>query len=211
MSWMARSLSNSSISVHSSGRDDDHIADPATTGEPKALDSGDRGGEVEGEDEDDPNRGVKGDLSEFSRAVARQFWGVASFLAPPPHSSAVENERPSDAEAHREAQRMEASDSASMGGIKSDFSEIGGKFRSGFSKLSANIGVSEISKIASNLLPFGAEEEEDEENFGSEIIGITDEVMSFVHNISMHAETWLDFPLLSDDEDSDGMFASLFR
>ncbi|PON65540.1 BSD domain containing protein [Parasponia andersonii] len=38
----------------------------------------------EDEEEGALNRGVKEDLSEFKQALTRQFWGVASFLAPPP-------------------------------------------------------------------------------------------------------------------------------
>ncbi|KAG6506045.1 hypothetical protein ZIOFF_031360 [Zingiber officinale] len=73
--------------------------------------------------------------------------------------------------------------------------------RSGISRLSGNMGVSEISKITSNFLPFRdeevEEEDDDDRHFGAGVIGITDEVMSFVHNISMHAETWWDFTLFN--------------
>lgn len=88
-----------------------------------------------------------------------------------------------------------------IAGIRSDFAEIGGKFKSGISKFSSNIKVSEFTKIASNLLQFGSEEEAEAAGLA---LGVTPEVLGFVRNISMHPETWLDFPL-SDDEESDGM------
>lgn len=87
-----------------------------------------------------------------------------------------------------------------ISGIRSDFAEIGGRFRSGISKLSSNAAVSEFTKIASNFLQFGSEEEALE---ARSAVGVTDEVLAFARNISMHPETWLDFPL-PDDDDSDG-------
>ncbi|WOK99206.1 hypothetical protein Cni_G07918 [Canna indica] len=202
MAWLARSLRNSLVPDHGSSDGDVDAAAAAAPSTRKPLESDDGTGE---EESDDPSRGVKEDLSELSQTLARQFWGVASFLAPPPNSS--DGRPPDPAVVHRDAGPTEASDAAAMAGIRSDFEEIRGRFRSGISKISGNMGVSEISKIASNFLPFGAEEEEEDDeddgNFGADAIGITDEVMSFVHNISMHPETWLDFPLLSDDEDSD--------
>lgn len=85
-----------------------------------------------------------------------------------------------------------------IAGIRSDFAEIGGRFKSGISKLSTNKAVSEFTKIASNLLQFGDEDEAEARG----AVGVTDEVLAFVRNIAMHPETWLDFPL-PDDEDSD--------
>ncbi|KAK8963247.1 hypothetical protein KSP40_PGU021540 [Platanthera guangdongensis] len=73
--------------------------------------------------------------------------------------------------------------------------------------LSNTKAVSEISKIASTFLPFpddDADEEEDEDGeLGGGAAGITEDVLLFVRNISMHPETWLDFPLIAEDEDSD--------
>ncbi|KAF5811054.1 hypothetical protein HanXRQr2_Chr04g0176961 [Helianthus annuus] len=82
-----------------------------------------------------PTRGVKEDLSEIPKTLTRQLWGVASFLAPPPPSVPINHQSdPSDLE-----------DAAPEGilGIRRDFAEIGGRFRSGISKLSNNIDVSE--------------------------------------------------------------------
>ncbi|RWW62421.1 hypothetical protein BHE74_00030460 [Ensete ventricosum] len=210
MSWLARSLANSLIPDRRSDSGGDEIAARAAAAESRPLESD----EGSGEEEIDPSRGVKEDLSELSKTLARQFWGVASFLAPPPQSSDGDSGRRPDPPPPSDNGPAEASDSASMTGIRCDFAEIGGRFGSGFSKISGNMGVSEISKIASNFLQLRAEEEEeqeeeeeeeeDDDSFSGGAIGITEEVMSFVRNISMHPETWLDFPLLSDDEDSDG-------
>lgn len=51
----------------------------------------------------------------------------------------------------------------------------------------------------------GHEEEEVEEDW--DVIGITEEVLAFATNIARHPETWLDFPLLPDDDESDGPFS----
>lgn len=59
------------------------------------------------------------------------------------------------------------------------------------------MAVSEIAKIASSFLPLGSDE--DEEDTG--VIGVTEDVLMFVENISMHPGTWLDFPLLEEECD----------
>ncbi|KAM3234970.1 hypothetical protein P3L10_015006 [Capsicum annuum] len=53
--------------------------------------------------------------------------------------------------------------------------------------------------MASNLLQLG--EEEEEEDSGRGAVGVADEVVAFVRDIAMHPETWLDFPLLDDEDD----------
>ncbi|KAK9163643.1 hypothetical protein Syun_004545 [Stephania yunnanensis] len=197
-------------------------------------------GEIDSSDEAS-GRGVKDDLSELTKTLTRQIWGVASFLAPPPSSDrpdrsdrAEEDVVESSSRSDRERSEAEAdssvsewnrwesadrsvdgedvdpemADAAGIAGIRSDFAEIGGKFRTGFSRFSSNKAVSEISKIASTFLPFGSEEEEDEEEESGEkyavesAVGVTDEVLAFARNIAMHPETWLDFPL-ADEEDAD--------
>ncbi|PHU17007.1 hypothetical protein BC332_12702 [Capsicum chinense] len=60
-------------------------------------------------------------------------------------------------------------------------------------------GIVEITKMASNLLQLG--EEEEEEDSGRGAVGVADEVVAFVRDIAMHPETWLDFPLLDDEDD----------
>jgi len=59
-----------------------------------------------------------------------------------------------------------------------------------------------ISRIASSFLPFGPGDQGDEEE--GEAVGVTEEVVVFVSNISKHPKTWLDFPLFVDDRHTDG-------
>lgn len=116
-------------------------------------------------------------------------------------------------------------------GIRSDLAEIRGSVKTGLSRFSSNKAVHGISKLASTFLAFKEESEgkeireaesgdfeeedsgafeeegesgafEEEESFKS-AVGITDEVLTFARNISMHPETWLDFPLFDDEDDTD--------
>ncbi|KAG6724832.1 hypothetical protein I3842_02G001500 [Carya illinoinensis] len=171
MSWIARSIANS---LKLDDGDDNTTANASDPNSPQKqkLDS-------PSSPSTPSSRGVKEDLSDLTKTVSRQLWGVASFLAPPP--------QPSD---HK------ASEEDMISGIRSDFAEISGKFKTGISKLSTNKTVSEITKIASNFLLLGSEEEI------GDAVGVTEEVLAFARNVSMHPETWLDFPL-PDYEDSD--------
>lgn len=152
------------------------------------------------DDDDDsplsPGQGVKEDLSEITKTLTRQFWGVASFLAPPPSES-----DPVDPEADGD----DDDDTEGISGIRRDFAEIGGRFRSGISKLSNNIDVSEITKLATNFLQVSSDGD-DEYVLSEEVreIGVTGEVLTFVKDITMHPETWLNFPLPDDEDDSEG-------
>ncbi|CAL9116036.1 unnamed protein product [Musa textilis] len=188
MSWLARSFASTLMADRHDGETD--ATQRASSPRPR-----------DGED-DDPSRGVKEDLSEITEALSRRFRGVASFLAPPPSYAASGGDD----------DPAEASDAPAFAGFRSDLAEIGGRFRSGISRLSSSKAVSEFSKIASTLLPLGPGEGEDwdaedeegsESKYRTDAIGVTEEVMAFVRNISMHPETWLDFPLLPDDEESD--------
>ena len=102
MSWLAHSLSKS-LRIEEDdgdGEDNDDVVPnnnsneahvpPTTSTKPQADDN-----EIESdeeEEEDAQTRGVKEDLSEFQQTLTRQFWGVASFLAPPPsHPSTPSN------------------------------------------------------------------------------------------------------------------------
>lgn len=144
-----------------------------------------------------PNRSVKEDLSELTKTVTRQFWGVASFLAPP----ATSNSDPTT---------DDPEGSEIIPGIRSDFAEIGGRFRSGISKLSDNVAsVSEItSKMASNFLQLGSDEEEERREGFDCVVGVTDAVVNFVGDITMHPDTWLDFPLPDHENDQGHFFVS---
>lgn len=223
MSWLARSLANSLRLDDDDGGDDDADSEndvaPNTPYDPSPAkciqeESVERT-EIQDEGDETQTRGVKEDLSELKQTLTRQLWGVATFLAPAPTS----NDRPpsnlNQFEASDRSNEADHSDSEEVSGIRQDFTEIGGRFRS---------GVTEISKMATNYLPFGSEENEVEndegnethgeeleieepDDWGPEAIGITDEVLAFARNIAMHPETWLDFPL-DEEDDLDG--ASIF-
>ncbi|KAM5576848.1 hypothetical protein ABKV19_007606 [Rosa sericea] len=192
MSWLAKSIANS---LKLDDDEDDYNNPNASTPiQNPNSNAADPNSPQPGSPSSDPRGGVKGDLSELTKTLSRQFWGVASFLAPPPDAASpkpAEQGEPSD---------PELSEEDVIAGIRSDFAEIGGKFKSGISKLSSNMAVSEFTKIASNLLQFGSEEEAEAAGLA---LGVTPEVLAFVRNVSMHPETWLDFPLPDDDEDSD--------
>lgn len=111
---------------------------------------------------------------------------MAAFLAPPPDVAAAAAE----------------SSSVAIEGIKNDLVEIGGSVKSSLSVLS--------SRLATNLLRFrsdGGEEDEGDEEEGEEeededggVVGVTDEVVDFVEEISLRPECWTDFPLSLDDD-----------
>lgn len=203
MSWLARSIANS-LKFDEEADDPNEASnstDPNSTSIPKSNSE---------DDESNPSsqpanpKGVKEDLNDLTKTISRQLWGVASFLAPPPESprenqiSATE----SDQAVTDEPYDPEGSDDA-LAGIKSDFAEISGKFKMGFSRLSQNIPVSEFTKFASNFLQLGSE---DDANLIGSAIGVTEEVVMFVRDISTYPGTWLDFPV-PDDETFDGMFS----
>ncbi|CAL5369352.1 unnamed protein product [Camellia sinensis] len=190
MSWLARSIANSlrldddQIDNNNDDKSINAKDDQSHQSDPSSPSASERGG-------------VKEDISELTKTLTRQLWGVASFLAPPPQSppSQISDSTP------QSATDLEASDAAGIDGIRSDFAEIGGRFRSGISKLSSNKAVSEFTKIASNFLQLGSEQGD----YGSAqgAVGVTDEVVAFARDIAMHPETWLDFPLPDDNDDDD--------
>lgn len=113
MSWLARSLANSLRLDEDDDDDDDEDNDvvpgdrsgdpaPSTPVKPQLLHQEQQQQEdlhneseldEEEEEEASHGRGVKEDLSEFKQTLTRQFWGVASFLAPPPsHPSTPSNQ-----------------------------------------------------------------------------------------------------------------------
>ncbi|KAJ1697029.1 hypothetical protein LUZ63_005541 [Rhynchospora breviuscula] len=179
MSWLARSIAKTLLP---SDDEEEEQEKPSATTSAASDDAG---------DPQAPTKGVKEDISELTQTLSRQFRGFASFLAPPPQS------QPESKTSHDGDDDVEASDSPrKMPGIRSDFAEIGGRVRSGISKISEHVAVSEIAKIASSFLPLGSDEDED---LG--VVGLTEEVLMFVEDISMHPETWLDFPLLEEESD----------
>lgn len=137
----------------------------------------------EEEDDDDPNQNPRSpsvNNSDISAVISRQFRGVAAFLAPPPSfpdSAGVSAVSPP---------------TSPLVGIKNDLVEIGGSFKSKLSLISSNKAVTEISRFATNLLQFGNEEDEIVHGEG---LGLTEEVLNFVQDISERPELWTEFPL----------------
>lgn len=198
MSWLARSIANS-LKLDDDDYEEGHSPMSNTTTAPNQ----DRN---QNQSTADSPRGVKEDLTELTKSFSRQLWGVASFLAPPPepqeHQTQIRDQRQQSDESDQQPQISdrhdpEVSDEALIEGIKSDFAEIGGKFKTGISKLSNNISVSEITKMASNFLQFGSEADP------IDAVGVTEEVLMFARNISLHPETWIDFPVPDDDDFDD--------
>ncbi|KAL3526907.1 hypothetical protein ACH5RR_011563 [Cinchona calisaya] len=209
MSWLARSIANT---LKLDDHDDDDVS-ALNEDDSKKSSINSKNPENQQNLNDDslqssptsPPRGVKDDISELTKSLTRQFWGVASFLAPPPQSA--EPYMPDDKLGSGSAGDQLDSDQVGIVGIRNDFVEIGGKFRSGISMLSNNIAVSEITKMASNFLQLGSESEEEDgkgnRNSSGGAVGVTDEVVSFARDIAMHPETWLDFPLPENGDDDD--------
>ncbi|GMY11939.1 BSD domain containing protein [Fagus crenata] len=205
MSWLARSIANS-LKLDDE-EEDEHTNPNADATDPKSPQKSIPEADQHHHQPDSPSspsnqspRGVKEDLSEITKTLTRQLWGVASFLAPPPEpsSSAPPRQIPdSNPSQPSDQPDDEASEEDVISGIRSDFAEISGRFKTGISKLSSTKTVSEITKIASNFLQLGSEEIDI-----GDAIGVTEEVVTFARNIAMHPETWLDFPL-PHDEDSD--------
>ncbi|XP_007047586.2 PREDICTED: uncharacterized protein LOC18611318 [Theobroma cacao] len=200
MSWLARSIANS---LKLDDDDDDHT-NAAPNPKPESDSNPNQSSPSHSHSSSDPNtpRGVKEDLSELTKTLSRQFWGVASFLAPPPPPS---SDQPPDHTGEEKScpPPSDDPDEALIAGIRSDLTEIGGKFKTGISKLSNNIAVSEFTKIASNFLQFGSEEESLEKYESGNVVGLTEEVVAFARDIAMHPETWLDFPVPDDDDFDD--------
>ncbi|KAL6845212.1 hypothetical protein ACP4OV_024707 [Aristida adscensionis] len=203
MSWLARSIAATLSSAHSDDEGSDAASGDASPPRPRAPSHPAGADAGEPEQPDTPSRGgVKGDISELTESLTRRFWGVASFLAPPPAAGEGEGEGEEETEAEEEEAAVAAagpeeleeqeSQSPRIAGIRSDLAEIGGRVRSGISMLSNANAVTEISRIASSFLTFGPGEEE------GEAVGVTEEAVVFVRHISMHPETWLDFPLFAD-------------
>lgn len=135
------------------------------------------------EEKEAPSRGVKEDFTEFKQTITRQFWDVASFLAPPVEGSSnnLDESGPSD-----QSDREDPVDSGIGDSMASNCHSFGSEEKEGENREDYD----------------GAEEEEEEESIA---VGITDEVLAFARNIGHHPETWLDFPL-DEEEDLDGTF-----
>ncbi|GMI82715.1 hypothetical protein like AT1G10720 [Hibiscus trionum] len=210
MSWLAQSLANSLTlddDESASSRDeenDDAIRVSQSSATPN------EGTKVKQEQQsmspqqvdELQSHGIKEDLTQLKDSLTRQLFGVASFLASPPSTQfyGQSNDRllssliqPQQSDQSISRDEEDPSDSAAVAGIIDDFAEIGGT----------------LSTMASDCLPFGQGENQEENEMENEsgeeefnVVRITDEVLTFARNIAHHPETWLNFPL-DPDEDLD--------
>ncbi|KAM1809166.1 hypothetical protein ACFX15_025491 [Malus domestica] len=160
------------------------------------------------DDDEDPSdvepKQPQNDLSFLRQTLGRQIRGVATFLAPPP-SPPSNDALPSS---NSQPQSQSQSQSPALLGIRNDLVEIGGSFKTGLSLLSTNSNkaVTEISKFASGLLQLQNEAldegaaDEDGDDGGGKVPGITDEVLGFVTEISVMPDCWTDFPMTLDHD-----------
>lgn len=138
MAWLARSIANS-LKLDEEDEDDEKRPNQTPS---------------ESVSESQSPRGVKEDITELTKTLRSQFWGVASFLSQPSSSPDLQERNQS----LDHAEEGEGEDEDLIAGIRNDFAEIGGRFRTGISKLSGNLPVSEFTKIASNFLQLSSEE-----------------------------------------------------
>ncbi|CAM6012984.1 unnamed protein product [Sphagnum balticum] len=180
MSWFANSLSLSLPSSPRQGRGNNKEEDEEEEGEGEESDVGQHAA---------AGKGVKEDLSELTKSLTRQLWGVASFLNPPP---VLEKSSMSP-------KAILVPQTDRLTGFHSDLAELRGTVATGISRIH---GFDELSKFASSLLPF-ARDMVGEFSDGEYAVGVTEDVVAFANTIAMHPETWLDFPLADEDEDDD--------
>ncbi|KAI3758479.1 hypothetical protein L6452_06042 [Arctium lappa] len=189
MSWLARSIANS-LQIDGEDEDDDHptttTANDDSNNHPQSVK------EQEFEQGSDPQTltggGVKGDLSEFTESLARQIWGVASFLAPPPPPPPP----PPLPLRHRFSTTTHPDPSISIPVSGEEHDDDVSNSICEDSRFGAGNGVPH-----SPTFPNEAQVENDRD-----FVGVTEEVLAFAMNIAHHPETWLDFPL-SEEEESD--------
>ncbi|CAN8278481.1 unnamed protein product [Cochlearia groenlandica] len=204
MAWLARSIANS---LKIDEDEDDEMATSKPTPSEDSVSDQPSPSPSSSLSQSQSPRGVKEDISELTKTFRTQLWGVASFLAPPPPSSPPSNQT---AETTTTTRSMRSSDLSEEGegdgedlisGIRNDFVEIGGRFKKGISNLSGNIPVSNFTKIASNFLQLGSEG--NDRDVAGDAIGVTEEVIGFARDLSLHPETWLDFPFPDEEDDFD--------
>ncbi|KAK6923939.1 BSD domain, partial [Dillenia turbinata] len=202
MAWLAKSIANS---LKLNDDDDETSKTKINVENDESTLSKSESDDLQHSPQTPSAKGVKEDISELTKTLSRQFWGVASFLAPPPPPQPSDRSlsSQSDRSTSEPSDSDEVPDSSGIAGIKSDFAVIGGKFKSGITMLSNHKAVSEITKLASNFLPFGSGQEINEEGLIGNVVGVTEEVVAFARNISMHPETWMDFPFEDNDDDDD--------
>ncbi|XP_058786126.1 uncharacterized protein LOC131660809 [Vicia villosa] len=202
-SWLARSLANSLRLDDDGNIENDVVTNPPTTSpriSPQQNQSQDNAiiesqlqhHDDENDDETQGRGGVKEDLDEIKQTLTRQFWGMASFLAPPPtasqsdHSDNPQQQQPQEEEHQRqfdEALILNQSLEMEQGALREDDPDP-------------------------NSNTFGSDSEDREPEFDIPCaVGITEEVLTFALNIAMHPETWLDFPI-DEEDDTDDFYMS---
>lgn len=211
MSWLARSLANS-LRLDDDDRynENDVVSDPPTTSprnysqqqQQHQLQENELASEIEEEENNDETegRGVKEDLDEIKQTLTRQFWGMASFLAPPPTtsesdpSSFVSNQSDHSLSDNEQQQQQQQLDDAVNSNQSSDMEQVA-------------LGADDPDP---NLSAFGSDSEGnlEPECDLQNAVGITEEVLTFATNIAMHPETWLDFPI-DEEDDTDGKSSSI--
>ncbi|EFJ19895.1 hypothetical protein SELMODRAFT_152998 [Selaginella moellendorffii] len=136
---------------------------------------------------------IRGDESRSSDKPegASQDHGIAGLLKP-----LIDNVLSSDKPAGQVTPVDDEEDTSRGGGVESS-SKMG---------ISAATLVDGVSKLASSLFLF-----DDEPDDAIEVPGLTDEVVAFARNVSLHPETWLDFPLASDDDLQNGFEMNSFQ
>ncbi|KAK4274615.1 hypothetical protein QN277_017809 [Acacia crassicarpa] len=224
MSWLGRSLANSLRLGHDDtvGDDDDDCDfvpyqphDPPPTSpknhETPHLQQHQPLDNEFGLENEVLSRGVQEDLHVFKQTLTRQFWGMASFLAPPPLDS-----HPSYP-SHRHTQSFPAASTRN----RSDPSDrcvsqnVGESEARRFRRVFSHIEEATFHRHATETLDmnpisisFGSQSLRNEETAMEEhgferAVGITDEVLAFASNIAMHPETWLDYPVEEEDDTDD--------
>ncbi|XP_061372025.1 uncharacterized protein LOC133314555 [Gastrolobium bilobum] len=210
MSWLARSLANS-LRLDGDGDDENDIAlDPPTTSsgsypqhqrqpQENALGSEE---DEEGDDEETQGRGVKEDLDEIKQTLTRQFWGMASFLAPPPTGS--QSDDPTPASAPFISNQFDYSVSEN-GNEQQEVFDAAISNQSYSSDVEQGTFPVDDPNPDPNLVSFGSDSEGNREPECAleRAVGITEEVLAFAMNISMHPETWLDFPIDEEEDTED--------
>ena len=195
MSWLARSIANT---LRLEDEDDEHngVVSPIHSDPPSPSPSSTPRNQMESQSELDDealSRRVRGDLTEFKQTLTRQFWGVASFLTlPPPSHPRLDG----DLAASSDWKPFEAFNQPDPSISKDEVDPS---------------DPIEVLKMRSNHEAYaksGDSQGECYEVDWGDVVGITDEVLTFATNIAMHPETWIDFPI-DEEECNDGMFVSV--
>lgn len=193
--WLARSLANSLLLDGDGNNENDIVTESPTTSPKNYHQDNALGSQFEQEEEkrhhhdETQGRGVKEDLDEIKQTLTRQFWGMASFLAPPPTISQSDH-----SVSQSDSEQQEQVDDVVISNQSFDVEQI------------ALHG----DDPEPNSVSIGSESEGDREpEFDFQCaVGITEEVLTFAMNIAMHPETWLDFPI---DEEDDTEGSNLLR